>query len=434
MRRHLYNDLLMWKEAKDRKPLILRGARQVGKTYLLEEFGRNEFSQTVRLNFERQPNLGRIFERDLSIKRIIQDIEVEFNTKIDPKNTLIIFDEIQQCSNAVTSLKYFCEEGGEYFIASAGSLLGLKVGGSSFPVGKVHFLDLYPLNFSEFLLALGEEKLASFLSELKAIEPISENIHQKCLDYLKLYFCVGGMPEAVKDYAEKRDINSSREIQLDLLDTYSNDFSKHAGKAMAIKIQQAWESVPKQLAREQKKFMFSEIKKGARAKEYEDAINWLMGAKLCHKIQLVKQPEFPLSHFVEEGFFKLIMLDVGLLGALSHLSPQILFQETDLFKTFKGAFTESFMGQELLSHSIKNLFYWRSRHEAELDYLIERGSSIYPVEVKSGESGKLKSLKVYADKHSPRYRIRISAHNFLLRDDFINLPLYGVQHLGLIGS
>ncbi|MBI2341778.1 MAG: ATP-binding protein [Deltaproteobacteria bacterium] len=417
MKRGLYNDLLIWKGEKDRKPLILRGARQVGKTYLLEEFGRREFLKTVRLNFERQPNLGQVFEKDLSIKRIIQEIEIEFNTKIDPKNTLIIFDEIQQCSKAVTSLKYFCEEGNEYFVASAGSLLGLKVGDSSFPVGKVHFLDLYPLNFSEFLLALGEEKLASFLSGFKAIEPISENIHQKCLDYLKLYFCIGGMPEAVKDYAEKRDINSSRDIQLDLLDTYSNDFSKHAGKITAIKIQQVWENIPKQLAKEQKKFMFADIKKGARAKEYEEAINWLVGA-----------------HFTEEGFFKLILLDVGLLGALSRISLQTLFQETDMFKTFKGAFTESFVGQEMISHSIKDLFYWRSRHEAEIDYLINRDSSIYPVEVKSGESGKLKSLKVYADRYSPRYRIRISAHNFLLRDDFINLPLYGVQQLGKIGT
>lgn len=433
MKRSLYNDLSIWKKTKDRKPLILRGARQVGKTYLLEEFGRCEFSQTVRLNFERQPNLGRIFERDFSIKRIVQEIEVEFNTRIDPKNTLIIFDEIQQSPKAITSLKYFCEEGSEYFVASAGSLLGIKVGGSSFPVGKIHFLDLHPLNFNEFLLALGEEKLASFLSELKVIEPISENIHQKCLDYLKLYFCIGGMPEAVKDYAEKRDINSSREIQLDLLETYSNDFSKHAGKATAIKIQQVWESIPKQLAKEQKKFMFTEIKKGARAKEYEDAINWLINARLCHKIQLVKRPEFPLQHFAEEGFFKLILLDVGLLGALSQISPQILFQETDMFKTFKGAFTESFVGQELLSHSIKNLFYWRSQHDAEIDYLIERSTSIYPVEVKSGESGKLKSLKAYTDRYSPKYRIRISAHNFLLRDDFINLPLYGAQRLGLIG-
>ncbi len=429
MKRCLYNDILMWKKAIDRKPLILRGARQVGKTYLLEEFGRHEFVQTVQLNFERRPSLGQMFEKDFSVKRIIQEIEIEFNTKIDPKNTLIIFDEIQQCPKAITSLKYFCEDGSDYFVASAGSLLGIKVGGSSFPVGKVHFLDIYPLNFCEFLLALGEDELVSFLCELKIIAPISENIHQKCLDYLKLYFCIGGMPEPVKDYAEKRDINKSREVQLDLLETYSNDFSKHAGKAAAIKIQQVWESIPKQLAKKQKKFMFTEVKKGARAKEYEDAINWLINAGLCHKIRLVKRPEFPLLHFVEEGFFKLILLDVGLLGALSQISPQILFKETDMFKTFKGAFTESFVGQELLGQTIKNLFYWRSQNEAEIDYLIESGTSICPVEVKSGESGKLKSLKIYADKYSPKYRIRISAHNFLLRDDFINLPLYGTQQL-----
>lgn len=433
MERHLYRDLLAWKKSEGRKPLILRGARQVGKTYLLEEFGRREFKATIRLNFEKQPNLGRIFEKDLSIKRIVQEIEIEYNTKIIPQDTLIIFDEIQQCPLAITSLKYFCEEGGDYYIASAGSLLGLKTGTGSFPVGKVCFLDLYPLHFNEFLSALEEERLSSFLSELKAIEPLSENIHQKCMDYLKLYFCIGGMPEVVKDYSEKRDLKRSREIQAELLDTYSNDFSKHAGKATAIKILEVWESIPRQLAKEQKKFMFAEIKEGARAKEYEDAINWLVGARLCHKIRLIKQPEFPLSHFVEEGFFKLILLDVGLLGALSQIPPQILFQETDLFKTFKGAFTESFVGQELLSHSDGGLFYWRSQHEAEIDYLIERNASIYPVEVKSGESGKLKSLKVYTDKYSPKYRIRISAHNFLLRDDFINLPLYGTQHLGLIG-
>ncbi|QQR81308.1 MAG: ATP-binding protein [Deltaproteobacteria bacterium] len=431
MQRRLYDDIILWKKAEERKPLILRGARQVGKTYLLEDFGKREFLQTIRLNFERQPNLGQIFERDFSVKRIIQEIEVEFNTKIDPQNTLIIFDEIQQCPKAITSLKYFCEDGRDYFVASAGSLLGLKVGGSSFPVGKIHFLDLYPLNFNEFLLALGEETLVSFLSELKIIEPLSENIHQKCLDYLKLYFCIGGMPEAVKDYVEKRDISRSRELQLDLLETYSNDFSKHAGKTTAIKIQQVWDSIPKQLAREQKKFMFTEIKKGGRSKEYEEAINWLINAKLCHKVQLVKRPEFPLAHFEEEGFFKLILLDVGLLGALSQINPQILFQETDLFKTFKGAFAESFVGQELLCFS-KKLFYWRSQHEAEIDYLVERNSLIFPIEVKSGQSGKLKSLKTYSDKYSPKYRIRISSQNYFLKDDFINLPLYGTQHLGLI--
>lgn len=435
MKRALYQQLLVWKEMRGRKPLILRGARQVGKTYLLEEFGKLNFKQVFRLNFERQPNLKTLFQKDLSVERIVREIEVEFNSKIEPQNALIIFDEIQDCPQALTSLKYFCEEEEtKYFVAAAGSLLGLKVDGGSFPVGKVHFLDLFPMNFSEFLEAQDEVELVLFLSGLKKIEPISENLHQKCLDYLRLYFCVGGMPEAVKCYVAEKNLNEVREIQKDLLETYSNDFSKHAGKTTAIKITQVWEGIPKQLAKEQKRFMLSEIKKGARFKDYEEAISWLTAAKLCHRIRLIKQPEFPLSHFTDENFFKLIPLDVGILGALSLIHPKTILQEADLFKTFKGAFTESFVGQEIISNDIHGLYYWRSKYEAEVDYLVECGDSICPVEVKSGESGKLKSLGVYADKYSPKFRIRISTKNFYTNGDFINLPLYGVGQMKLVGK
>jgi len=426
MRRKLYNKLIEWKQSKGRKPLILRGARQVGKTYLLEEFGKQEFNKTIYLNFERKPHLGSIFERDLSIERIISEIEIEFNTKITPEDTLIIFDEIQEAQKALTSLKYFCEEGPNYYIAGAGSLLGLKTGEGSFPVGKVHFLELYPLNFLVFLLAFDEEKLISFLLKTKTIEQISESIHLICLDYLKLYFYLGGMPEVIKNYLDNRDLNLAREIQIDLLMTYSNDFSKHAGKTESIKIQELWDSIPKQLAREQKKFKYAEIKKGARSKDYEQAISWLIIANLCHKVQCVKKPEFPLAHFTDDSFFKILLFDTGLLGAKSLISANTLLKGSDLFGIFKGAFTESFVGQEMKSFGITNLYYWKSKYEAEVDFLIERENDILPVEVKSGESGKLKSLNLFADKYASKFKIRISANNFYQRDNFVNLPLYGM--------
>lgn len=429
MKRRLYDALLSWKKMGSRKPLVLMGARQVGKTYLLEKFGKQEFSKTISLNFERQPYLERIFEKDLSVKRIVREIEIEHNSKIEPENTLIILDEIQECPQALGSLKYFCEEGAAYYVVAAGSLLGLRAGGESFPVGKVHFLELFPLSFGEFLLAMGEEELTSCLLDFKKIEPISENLHLKCLDYLRLYYCTGGMPEVVKNYIEKEDLNRTREIQFDLLGTFANDFSKHPGKAAALRIGQLWNSIPRQLAKEQKKFKYSDIKKGGRAKDYEDAIAWLTTAHLCHEIWMVSRPELPLSHFTAAGFFKMILLDVGLLGAMSLIPTQVILKETDSLKTFKGFFTESFIGQELKAHGVKNLYYWKSEYEAEVDYLIERSGEIYPVEVKSGESGKLKSLNIYARKYSPKYKVRISSKNYFCRDDFINLPLYGVEQL-----
>jgi predicted AAA+ superfamily ATPase len=427
MKRSAYSKLFDWKQNKDKKPLILKGARQVGKTYLINQFAENEYKNFVYLNFEKKPFLAKYFEKDLSPSKIVSNLELEFNTTIDPNDTLIIFDEIQECSEALTSLKYFCEES-DYNVISAGSLLGLELSKGSFPVGKVNFIELFPLSFVEFLEAIGEEKLCQSLVKKNNADQLSENIHLKYMELMRIYFFVGGMPEVVQSYINENNYSKIRDIQYELLLTYSNDFSKHAGKSVGMKVQQVWDSVPKQLAREQKKFKYSEVKKGASSVRYEEAISWLTESGLCHRVNMVNSGEMPLSYYYDSSYFKLLPLDIGILGAMSNLNADAILSEENLFDTFRGAFTELFVGQELKAYGVKKLYYWKSKFMAEVDYLLEGKDTVYPLEVKSGKSGKLKSLNIFSEKYNPKYKIRISSQNFHRRENFLNLPLYGVYY------
>lgn len=428
MKRDAYTTLLEWKNASRRKPLILRGARQVGKTYLLKQLGEKEFENYCYLNFEEDPQLKTIFGKKLSPENILADLALYLNQVINPKKTLLIFDEIQECPSALTSLKYFEENANDYFIASAGSLLGVKLTkATGFPVGKVNFIDLYPLSFFEFLEATNESQLRNFLEEINIIKPISEAIHTKLLGLLRLYFFIGGMPEAVNHYVNTKNLLTIREIHQEILNAYLLDFSKHADSINVIKISKIWNSLPSQLARENKKFKYVDVEKNAKAREYESALQWLIDAGLVYQSFNTKTPRQPLLSYMDSKLFKLFLFDVGLLAALSELSPQILLQGDQLFTEFKGALTENFVAQELKSRCHLSLFYWASKGNAEVDFLLPLENKIFPLEVKSGLSTKKKSLKVYQDKYKPTALFRTSLMNLKQDEAICNYPLYMVS-------
>ena len=429
MKRTITKKLQAWKNDPKRKPLILMGARQVGKTFVLKKFGEDQYTNTVYLNFEDNPRLCKLFEASLDPKMILKALTIEMNTEIVEGKTLLIFDEIQECPNALNSLKYFCENVPEQHIAAAGSLLGVKLAhAKGFPVGKVQFLSLYPLSFFEFLEALKETRLKNFVEELKSIEPLLPNLHEKLLMYFKEYLFVGGMPEAVVEYSESQSVSKVREIQTAILDAYSLDFAKHAPKEQIMKINQVWSSIPSQLAKENKKFIYSIIREGARAKEFEVALQWLMEAGLIYKVPLISTPKIPLSAYADLHTFKMYLVDVGLLGAMSHLSAKTILHENELFQEFRGAIAENYVAQELI-HSQFPLFYWTSEGKAELDFIIEQDDFIYPLEVKSGNSSKKKSLKVYGDTYHPELLIRSSPMNLRKDGEILNCPLYLIEEL-----
>ncbi len=429
MQRTITADLRSWKGQPKRKPLMLMGARQVGKTYALKKFGEEEYTNTVYLNFEKNQRLSQLFEASLDPQVILKALSIEMNADITAGKTLLIFDEVQECPNALNSLKYFCEMTPEQHIVAAGSLLGVKLAHiKGFPVGKVQFLTLYPLSFLEFLTALKEVRLKEFVDQQKTIEPLPPNLHEKLLMHFKEYLFVGGMPEAVAEYIESQNVVKVREIQTAILSAYSLDFAKHAPKAHIMKINQVWDSVPSQLAKENKKFIYSAIREGARAKEFEVALQWLVEAGLIYKVPLITTPKIPLSAYADINAFKIYLVDVGLLGAMSHLSAKTLLHENELFQEFRGAITENYVAQELV-HSQYPVFYWASEGKAEVDFVVEHDDCIYPLEVKSGNSSKKKSLVVYGEMYHPKMLIRCSPMNLRKDGDVLNCPLYLIEKL-----
>lgn len=433
MKRDAYQSLASWKTSERRKPLLLKGARQTGKTYLLLEFGKKEYEQVHYFNFEEVSKLGQFFEKNLDPKRILSDLAIYSKAQIRPQKDIIIFDEIQTCNAALNSLKYFQEQAPEYHLAAAGSLLGVKLSSpGSFPVGKVNFLDLHPLTFPEFLDALGESRYRKVLEETKDIVPYAGPFHQDLIDLLHQYYFVGGMPEAVKCYAEKRDPEEVRQIQREVIDSYVLDFAKHAPTSDIPKLTLIWDSIPAHLARENRKFIFSALKKGARAREYENALVWLKDAGLIHRASAVQKSQFPLKHYADRSCFKVYALDIGLLGAMAQTPTTAIVERYRLFEEYKGALAENYVAQQLIALlGREELYYWRSEGgKAEIDFLIELEDHIYPLEVKSGINPQSRSLASYANQFAPHFVIRSNLLNLKRDGKTSNLPLYAISLLG----
>ena len=421
--------LKKWKESNRRKPLIIEGARQVGKTWLMKEFGRLCYTDTVYINFDSNARMAELFASDLDTDRLIMGLELYSGKKIDADHTLIIFDEVQEVPRALSSLKYFCENAPEYHIVCAGSLLGIALHeGTSFPVGKVDFLKLFPLSFKEFLMALGKERFAELL-ENQDYQMIT-SFKQTYIDALKQYYFVGGMPEAVQCFAENNDFNEVREIQERILAAYEQDFSKHAPNEIVPKIRMLWNSIPSQLAKENKKFIYGLIREGARAKDYETAILWLSDCGLVHKVSRVNTAGIPLKAYEDLKAFKLFVVDVGLLACMTGLRQSTLLDGNDLFTEFKGALTEQYVCEQL--KTIENLriyYYTNDRGSCEIDFIADTGEQIIPIEVKAETNLRAKSLKVYREKFAPEMSVRTSMADFKKEDRLVNLPLYAIEQM-----
>jgi len=425
VKRLLMDELIKWKNKNNRLPLILKGARQVGKTWLLSEFGRTEFDDVLYINFENAPGLKEIFDGDISPRRIIDLLGALHGKRIEPQKTLLIFDEVQEIPRALTALKYFAETAPEYAICCAGSLLGGALHkGTSFPVGKVDYLTLQPFNFEEFLLANGESMLIEFISG-NGINELPKVMVDKFADYLKLYFVVGGMPAVVVSWLGTRDFSEVEKRQLDILETYENDFSKHAPKNIVPKLRHLWNSVPSQLAKENKKFIYGLVREGARARDYEEAMLWLLDSGLLRKVGRITKAAMPLKAYEDLKAFKLYHLDVGLLRVMSELPPDAIIDGIKVFEEFKGALTEQYVLSELAGKNfIRNIYYWTSEATAEVDFVFADNKDIYPVEVKAGGNLNARSLRVYRDRYQPRVAIRTSLSNLRADDGLLNIPLY----------
>ena len=421
--------LYKWKEKDNRKPLIIRGARQVGKTWLMKEFANKAYKSHAYINFDNNIQIKQLFLQDLNVDRLIMGLELYTGKKIVPSETLIIFDEVQEVPNALTSLKYFNEDAPSYHIVCAGSLLGIALHpGTSFPVGKVEFMDLYPLSFSEFMLAMGKEQYAELL-ESKDYEMIT-TFKQEYINLLKQYFFVGGMPEVVAHYAVNKDFQGVREIQRRILDAYEQDFSKHAPNEIVPRIRMLWNSIPAQLAKENKKFIYGLIKEGARAKEYETALLWLTDCGLVHQVNRVNAPNIPLKAYKDLKAFKLFTLDVGLLSCMVGLHQSALLSGNDLFREFKGALTEQYVLQQLKTLDNLNVYYWTNdRNRAEIDFLIGSEGRVIPVEVKAEVNLQSKSLKTFRDKYDIEISVRTSMSDYKKEERLINLPLYAISNI-----
>lgn len=432
MYRTAIEDLYKWKEKRNKKPLIIRGARQVGKTWLMKEFGKIAFDKTVYISFDNNRRMKDLFSSDLDVGRIVTGLELYSGQKIDPINTLLIFDEIQEVPQALTSLKYFNENAPEYQIVCAGSLLGVALHqGTSFPVGKVEFLDLYPLSFPEFLMAMGNDRYAELLQN--GDFDMVTTFKQTYIDMLKYYYYVGGMPEVVLHFAENKDFNEAREIQQRILAAYEQDFSKHAPNEVVPRIRMLWNTIPTQLTKENKKFIYGLIKEGARAKEYELALLWLTDCGLVHKVHRVNVPNIPLKAYEDLKAFKLFLLDVGLLSCMVRLHQSTLLDGNELFKEFKGALTEQYILQQLKTIKGLETYYWTNdRGGAEIDFVVDNGSIIIPIEVKAEANLKAKSLKTYHEKFQPKLSIRTSMGDYKKEDWLLNLPLYAIKEVGKI--
>ena len=424
--------LLKWKQSKRRKPLIIEGARQVGKTWLMKEFGRQAYEDTVYINFDSNSRMAELFAPDLDTERLIMGLELYAGRKIDPEKSLLIFDEVQEVPRALTALKYFYENAPQYNIVCAGSLLGIALHqGTSFPVGKVDFLKLYPLSFNEFLRAIGEERFAELLDK-RDFQMIT-SFRQTYIDALKQYYFVGGMPEAVQSFAENKDFNEVREIQRKILAAYEQDFSKHVPNEIVPRLRMLWNSIPSQLAKENKKFIYGLVREGARAKEYETAIMWLCDCGLVHKVSRVNTAGIPLRAYEDLKAFKLFLVDVGLLGCMAGLRQRTLLDGNALFVEFKGALTEQYVCQQL--KTIENLdvyYYTNDRGSCEVDFVVDTGERIVPVEVKAEINLKAKSLKTYREKFSPEVAVRTSMADYKKEDWLVNLPLYAIDQIARI--
>ncbi len=429
MKREKLNDLIAWKKSGSRKPLIIRGARQVGKTWLMKEFGNTQYTQTVYINFEKNKRLHSLFVDDFDIKRVIIALQAETGLAIDPKNTLLIFDEIQEVPEAITALKYFCEDAPEYHIVSAGSLLGVALHSDiSFPVGKVKFMDLYPLTLLEFLDALGENTLVKILrdGDWKLITAFKS----KYIERLRQYYFVGGMPEAVEKFTENNNYREVRDVQKQILDTYELDFSKHVPAGIVPRVRMVWNSIPAQLAKENRKFIYGLIKKGSRAKDYELALSWLIDCGQVHKVCRITKPAIPLKAYEDIAAFKLFMVDVGLLTAMGDIDEKTLLEGNVIFSEFKGALSEQYVFQQVRSADEYVINYWSAdRSTAEVDFVIQYEGLAIPVEVKAEENLQSKSLKVYREKFKPVVVLRASMSDFREQDWLTNLPLYGINEL-----
>lgn len=431
MKRDIYQKLLGWKSNRRRKPLLLQGARQTGKTFILKAFGRNEYENVMYCNFEEDPGLDPFFKRNLDPDRILRDLSIYYDLKVRPGADLVVFDEIQVSNRALNSLKYFEEKRKDIHIAAAGSLLGVKLSTpGSFPVGKVNFLHLFPMSFMEFLDGMGESRYRRLLEEVSEPVPLSEAFHAHLIDLLRQYYFVGGMPEAVKHFAETADGRQTRQIQAEIIKSYIMDFAKHAPAADMPKLTLIWDSIPKHLAKENKKFVFSAVRKSARAREYENALIWLQDAGLIHRATATGTIKNPLTHYADRGCFKVYALDVGLLGAMSRLPTELLVGGDRLFNEYEGAFVENFVAQQLMAHFGQPLHYWRSKGgKAELDFLCEFSGRIYPLEVKAGINPRSKSLRSYDMQFSPPVLVRATLLNFKRDGKIFNLPLYAISLL-----
>lgn len=430
MERLLFQELIAWKEKTNRKPLILKGVRQCGKTYLLKTFGRQCYADTAYFNFEETESLKTLFETDYDVNRILFELGLTLGRTIQRETTLIIFDEIQECGRAITALKYFCENAPEYHIVCAGSLLGIALKKQpSFPVGKVDFLTLYPMSYAEFLLANGETQLAGYLTAFKRGEKISEPVANKLATYLKQYYVTGGMPEVVQMWCETHDIEKTEKVQQMILDSYQFDFSKHAPAKDFPKILAIWQSIPEQLAKDNSKFIFGHVRKGWRAKDLEDALVWLEGAGLVYKVCRIEKPFIPMSAYADPTVFKLYLCDVGLLRKLSKLPYEVILESSTLYTEFKGAMTENFVLCELLKSSENTPYYWTSGNSAEVDFVIQCGTQIVPIEVKSERNVKAKSLAEYRKKYEPVYAVKTSMRSETNGIGVLNIPLYLIGRL-----
>lgn len=428
MERLIMQKLLKWKNSPYRKPLILKGVRQVGKTWILKEFGKRFYENVAYFNFDENEEYKQFFETTKDVDRILQNLMMASGQPISPDKTLIIFDEIQDCPKVINALKYFCENGPQYHVACAGSLLGIALAKpAAFPVGKVNFLQIDPMTFTEFLLANGDDNLAKYLESIEKLEPIPDAFFNPLYEKLKMYYVTGGMPESVKIWTEARDVEAMQEALSSILAAYERDFGKHPKVTEFPKISMIWKSVPSQLARENKKFIFKAVKEGARAREYEDALQWLVDARLVHKIFRSTAPGLPLSAYDDLSAFKLYLVDVGLLRRLAQLSPSAFIEGNRLFTEFKGALTENYVLQTLITLYEVTPRYWsQSNPPYEVDFLIQRENDIFPIEVKSETNTSSTSLKKFKSlfPDQVKLRVRFSLDNLKLDDDVLNIPLF----------
>lgn len=428
LQRFILKKLIEWKNSKYRKPLILKGARQIGKTYILKQFGEENYEGIAYFNFDHDEDLYNLFSKTKDPKRILEQLAFIYGKAILPEKTLIIFDEIQECPNALNSLKYFQEEANEYHIVCAGSLLGIRLSHTSFPVGKVEFLNMYPMTFSEFLIADNCENLVEYMKSIKDIQSIPDIFFNQLEEKLKAYFIIGGMPEAVKAWVNEKDIELVNNIQENILKAYENDFSKHTQNSEANKISLIWNSIPSQLAKENKKFLYQTVKEGARAREYENALNWLNDANLIYKIYNVRKTDFPLKAYNDLSAFKIYMNDIGLLRRMSNLDSRIVIEGDRLFEEFKGAFTENYVLNMLciIFDNVPNYFIF---NRYEIDFVFQYKNDIIPIEVKSKKSNNNISLTRYNEKYDNNISIRFSMNNLKKDGKIINIPLFLIEYI-----